>query len=100
MALELAVAVAANSFLSAEQDEGEMYGPLPPKIPTKEQISERNKEQLARWQAHCVSDVKRRTSDPDRRNIHIIPYHPLLGTASAVDPVVGCAPRLRIDQNP
>ena len=72
--LQNELAVAANFFLSVEQEEDDMYGPLPPRIPTKEQHNERNKEQLVRWQYHCkrCGEQAKRPRSPEHS------YHPLL----------------------
>ena len=42
------LAVAAHFFVSVEQDEDEMWGPLPPKIPTKKEHNERHQQGLRR----------------------------------------------------
>ena len=45
--------VAACFFLAVDDGEDEMFGPLPPDIPTKQQHEKRHKEGLVRWQKNC-----------------------------------------------
>ena len=71
------VAGAAHFFLSVEQDDyDEMWGPLPPETPTKEEHNERHKQGLLRWQEHCTADL--RWIDPPPQRLVFGPNHPFV----------------------
>ena len=68
--------VAACFFLAVEQhDDDEMFGPLPPDIPTKEQHDKRHKECLLRWQKNC-DECEKQGKSPARvdDSYHIVLY--------------------------